>query len=340
MDKICIIGHPSKLGGADTELDHQIRVWQELGLEVHIIHTGDIDANLKAMNMEERGCIIHPPRNWTKCKGMHVISYCNGEFLANIEVIKHFAKTTTFVGCMTWPFDNQISAHKRKALDWELFQTEHSHQMVGSKISEVDPDYKWAIVKPYFHTEEFPIIQRRIPNTFNFGRISRDDPGKFSQWQLWVYESMCSPMLKSGTILGWNDQVQSKVGNAPNWIKCFQCGEISAQELYKRCPFIIQASDTFENLPRVGFEAMASGSLLIVDDRGGWQQLVQHKQTGYLCKDQREFVYYSTRAAFEMKESQMMMKNAYDWLKTNWSMESAKAEWTRFFNMLENEKMD
>lgn len=28
MEEICVIGYPLRLGGADTELDHQIRVWQ------------------------------------------------------------------------------------------------------------------------------------------------------------------------------------------------------------------------------------------------------------------------------------------------------------------------
>ena len=40
MLDICVIGYPSRVGGADTELDHQIRVWQALGVKVHLIHTG------------------------------------------------------------------------------------------------------------------------------------------------------------------------------------------------------------------------------------------------------------------------------------------------------------
>ncbi len=48
MKEICVIGYPSRLGGADTELDHQIRVWQALGLQVHLIHTGPLDDNLRA----------------------------------------------------------------------------------------------------------------------------------------------------------------------------------------------------------------------------------------------------------------------------------------------------
>lgn len=91
MEEICVIGYPSRLGGADTELDHQIHVWQALGIKVHLIHTGQLDDNLRAMKMEERGCVIHTPGDWGACKGMHVISYCNGEFLKHLEAIKLYA---------------------------------------------------------------------------------------------------------------------------------------------------------------------------------------------------------------------------------------------------------
>ncbi len=80
---------------------------------------------------------------------------------------------------------------------------------------------------------------------------------------------------------------------------------------------------------------MASGSLLVVDDRGGWRELIQHGQTGFLCGDQREFVYYSSRAAFEREERKLMASNARQWLESNWGLEQAKKEWTAFFEFLE-----
>ena len=106
-------------------------------------------------------------------------------------------------------------------------------------------------------------------------------------------------------------------------------------DVYRDAHCLIQMTETYENLPRIGFEAMASGCLLIVDDRGGWRELVQHGQTGFLCKDQREFVYYSTRAAYEREERKLMTANARQWLDANWGMEKAKQEWTRFFAFIE-----
>jgi len=68
MNEICVIGFPSRLGGADTELDHQIRVWQALGSKVHLIHTGPLDDNLRAMREEvlhgQTGFLCREPREF------------------------------------------------------------------------------------------------------------------------------------------------------------------------------------------------------------------------------------------------------------------------------------
>jgi hypothetical protein len=85
LEALCVIGHPSRLGGADTELDHQITCWRAMGVEVHICHTGELDSHLKGMQLEARGCVYHTPRDWESLEGMHCISFCNGDFLSNLQ---------------------------------------------------------------------------------------------------------------------------------------------------------------------------------------------------------------------------------------------------------------
>lgn len=334
MDKICVVGYPSRLGGADTELDHQIRCWQSLGLQVHLVHTGDLDDNLRAMKMEERECVIHKPRDWQACRGMHVISYCNGEYLKNLAAIKEYALSTTFVNCMCWLFDAEKEAHRKGLIDHFLYQTDHARLNVQDELKSINPRYRWFKVSPYFHREDFPFIDGRPTDRFRFGRISREDVAKFHPAQFWVYENMVAPVLKEGVVLGINDEIRKKTGTEPNWIKAHRAGEISARAVYEHADCIIQMAETYENLPRVGFEAMASGSLLIVDNRGGWKELVMHKQTGFLCNDQREFVYYSSRAAFETEERRQMIRNARDLLDNDWGLERAQKAWSHFFQSI------
>ena len=133
IKELCIIGHPSKIGGADTELDHQIRCWQKMGITVHICHTSYVDNNCKKMKMEERDCIYHISEDWKSLTGMHTISFCNGEFLKNLIKIKKYAKTTTFVNCMTWNFKKEIEAKERGLIDFHLYQTKEQFEKVSKK---------------------------------------------------------------------------------------------------------------------------------------------------------------------------------------------------------------
>jgi glycosyltransferase involved in cell wall biosynthesis len=78
-------------------------------------------------------------------------------------------------------------------------------------------------------------------------------------------------------------------------------------------------------------EAMASGSVLIVDDRGGWQDMVKHGETGWLCKDSRDFVYYSSRMAYEKDERDKMAKRGREWLSEMNDKERCKKAWEEIF---------
>ena len=75
--------------------------------------------------------------------------------------------------------------------------------------------------------------------------------------------------------------------------------EVSQQDFYRHSRIILQPTDTTENWPRIGLEAMASGSVLIVDNRGGWRQRVEHGKTGWLCGSERDFIYYASKMACE-----------------------------------------
>ena len=183
-----------------------------MGVTVHLIHTGEIDANLEAMNMKERGCIIHSPCDWGACKEMHVISYCNDQFLKHLEEIKLYAKSTTFVNCMTWLFDQEKKMHRRGLIDCFLYQTDHAREKVKNELIRINENFNWFKVQPYFHVDEFPFRDDRPEDKFRFARISREDGSKHHPAQLWVYESMVAPVLKEGVILGVNEQIRSKIG--------------------------------------------------------------------------------------------------------------------------------
>jgi len=208
IGELCVIGHPSRLGGADTELDHQIHCWQAMGAIVHVCHTGPLDDNLRSMNLEQRGCVYHEPRDWASVKGLHCISFCNGEYLKNLPEIKRYARSTSWVNCMTWSFDLEIEMHAKGLIDFHLYQIPHGYARVGGSLRDL-ANYRPLLFEPYFHADEFPFRESRPRDKFRFGRISRSDPDKFGRRQLWIYETMTAPVLKEGLILGWDHRIEA-----------------------------------------------------------------------------------------------------------------------------------
>jgi glycosyltransferase involved in cell wall biosynthesis len=331
MEQICVIGHPSFVGGADTELDHQIRCWAAMGKKVHICHTGELDRNCLSLGLEARGCVYHKQRDWASLEGLDCISFCNGEFLKELPEIKKHARSTTFVNCMTFNFDDEVEMQHRGLIDFHLYQTEHAFERVSKKLKD-GGEYRPLMFKPYFHAEDFPFNDKRPGDSFRFGRISRADPGKFHQSQLWVYETMTAPVPKAGLIMGWSEEVQKKIGKgAESYIATVSPGWIPASEFYRFCDAVIMSTDTFENLPRVGFEAMASGSVLVVDNRGGWACQVDSGKTGWLCENERDFVYKSSRLAHEVGERETFRFAAREKLQHEWGMQAAMDSWAQVF---------
>ena len=302
-----------------------------MGIKVHICPTGPLDQNLITMKLEDRGCVYHNPLDWPSLEGLHCISFCNGDFLKHLPAIRQYARSASFVNCMTWNFPLEIDMQSRGLIDFHLYQTDHGLDKVSAALVD-QGTYRPLRFQPYFHSEEFPFCETRPQDKFRFGRISRGDAEKFGAPQLWIYETMTAPVLKEGCIVGWDHRAERKFRYAPaDFVQTFPEGGVSQQEFYRFAEAVIMTTDTFENLPRVGLEAMSSGSLLVVDRRGGWNVLVEDGVTGWLCADPREFVYKASRCAFEREETESMRRRARQKLEQYWGLNVSAASWENVF---------
>ena len=75
----------------------------------------------------------------------------------------------------------------------------------------------------------------------------------------------------------------------------------------------------------------ASGSVLVVDRRGGWAKVVEDGVTGWLCRDASEFVYKASRCAFEKSEREQMRHAARDRLERISGFAAASRSWSSVF---------
>lgn len=341
IKKIFVNGFPSLYGGAGTELHHQIIVWQHMGIDIHLIPTGDGFQNEALyLDMVKRGVHIHAPNDWTVLEeGDPIIGFCNGEFLENLPAIRQYTKRTIFVNCMTWLFEKEKELMKQGMIGMFLYQNEEVRQknMPLLKHFNDDPGISFMTFKPYFHNDAFPFVKERSDEFFGCGRISRQDADKFARNTLHIYEYFVAPQFKRGLFLGFDRRSEDKIGKPYDWIRTARDQtQVSQQEFYQHCRIVLQPTDTTENWPRIGFESMASGSVLIVDNRGGWRQMVDHGKTGWLCDHERDFIYYASKMAYEPHLRDDMAEAARQRGLELGGLEASTASWEEVFEAIGN----
>ena len=125
-------------------------------------------------------------------------------------------------------------------------------------------------------------------------------------------------------------------GKPPDWVETFHDQKaLPQQEFYRRCHIVLQPTDTTENWPRIGFEAMASGSVLIVDKRGGWEQMIEHGRTGWLCESPGDFIAYASKMAWEPHYREDMAAAARERGLALGGLEASQESWRQVFDVIE-----
>jgi glycosyltransferase involved in cell wall biosynthesis len=337
--KIYVYGFPGLYGGAGTELHHQIILWIKMGMDVHIIPSSSGYKNEPLYNdMLNIGVVIHDHNKFEDIEsGCPVLGLCNSEFLENMPVIYKYSRNPVFINCMTWLFPKERMWAEEGLIKSYLYQNGEVLEKNAPILNALNPDSdaKFIEFNPYFDNTNFPFIEKRNDKIFTIGHISRQDADKFAKNTLHIWEYAVSPVPKQGIMLGFGEKSQEKIGKPYDWIKTYpNQNHFSQQDFYKNVDVIVQPTDTHENLPRIGFEAMSSGVVLIVDNRGGWRKLVKHGVTGWLCDTPQEFIYYTSKMAFEPELRKKMAINAKEWCDKLSSLESASKSWKKVFKQI------
>lgn len=338
IDEICVVGYPSLCGGADTELLDQIKLWSKLGIKTHIIPTKH-DKN--KIDLSNYNVVIHEVMEFEKCQGLHTISFCNPAFLSFSSTIKKYARSTTWINCMTFNWKTELEAHKRGDIDFFLYQTKHQYNNLAGNLLNVNKNYTAYQFVPYFDDSRFPYKDphNRDYSILRYGRISRADINKYSKDQFKIYASCKSK--KFGNILGWKNEFRKKFDaihlSKSNCIFYYE-NQIRQQELYSRSNMICMSTNTFENLPRVGFEAMSSGSVLVVDNRGGWKLQVESGKTGFLCNNESEFIEAMDYLNNNPELFKEFARKAREKLEADFSFKKSASSWLTFLEGIDKIK--
>jgi glycosyltransferase involved in cell wall biosynthesis len=340
--RLFVAGYPGAVGGANTELWHTLKLWRRRGLAVTLLPTWRADPIWR-----ERLDSISCPTVETDADhlsaipglpGSIVVSMCNSRFLAGAERFRELGCRIVWVGCMNWLFPAE-RLHYRKCgvFDRHVFQSRFQREELTPQLRQFGfRAEQGRLIRGAFDPAEFAFQPR--PHSrgepFVIGRVSRAAEDKFSPRTWEIYHRV--PHAVRIRILGWNPLVASKIGAPPPNAECLPPDAEPVPDFLGRLHALVQANgQAVENWPRVGLEAMSAGVPLVVENRGGWPEMIRHEQTGFLCNSPEEMSYYTARLAYDEPQRQRIIHHARQSLENEMApMEEIGRQWEDLFQEL------
>lgn len=280
---IFVMGYPSAVGGADTELWHVLKLWRSRGLEVTLIPTwntlpywrGRCDA------LGVRTCEVEGPGALSTVAGLAgstVVSFCNDQFLRYAGTLRELSCRLAWAGCMTWPFTAEELHYQRHGpFDAYVFQSYFQRECLMPTLARYGVSSPQCyLIRGALDAGEFPFRPKlhATGEEFVVGRISRPDPSKFhlDTWEL--FASIPYRPLKV-RVMGWSEQVEAKLGPPPAWAEVLAPSAEPTDQFLRSLHCLVQINGgSKENWPRVGLEALASGTPLVVEHAWGWREMI------------------------------------------------------------------
>lgn len=307
IEPVYILGAPSSLGGADTELWHTLRLWREQGLEVVIVPTWNIADQWKQKALRI-GCTVAAPKGPEELLdvpglcGSTVVSFCNGTFLNQTDRFRKAGCRLVWVNCMTWLFDAERKHYRQYGpFDHYVFQSHYQEKQLVPKLRKFGyREEQGSVVHGAFSLDEFPYrpLPHEAGTPFAVGRISRPDRDKYSSNTWPIYSRI--PHAIQARLMAWDGRIEKKLGKPPRWAECLPANQETPREFFGKLHCMLQVNGgARENWPRSGLEAMASGVPMVVQNQWGWREMIRHGETGYLCDSDDELAYYTARLAYE-----------------------------------------
>lgn len=343
-DRLFLIGYPGDVGGAGTECWHTLMLWSRFGFYVTCIPTWScsLDWEKRVKELGHRTIKVNnPPKGLldiAELKDSIVVSFCNSQFLNNLEYFRKMNCRIVWAGCMCWLF-NAEKEHYRKfgPFDSYIFQSQHQLNTLFPQLSEygVSVSQCHLIRAPFISdTWEFRPLPHIKGEPFIIGRASRAAPDKFHAKTWEIYKRIDYPIKIK--ILGWGDSVEKKLGKPPEWAETMPPGAIPIKEFFRSIHCMMQISDSAqENWPRTGLEAMASGVAIVAHNDWGWKEMVIHGETGLLANNEDEFVQYASMLAKDEPLRLKLITNARKHLEENLANPYISwKHWKRVFDSL------
>jgi len=346
MFPLFVIGYPGPVGGACTELWHTLKLWRRFGCEVHLIPTWGKPRDDWRQRCDAIGCITHlanPNRDELEAipglAGGVVVSFCNDLFLCEAKLFRAMGCKIIWSPCMNWLFD-QERRHYALFGPFDAYhcQSEYQRKVLTPTLAQYGvPAARVHRIAGAFDPEEFSFAPRpRSPGEpFTIGRVSRGSIDKWSTNTWPILARVNYPRIKYRA-MGWNEQIAQQIGKPPSYAECLPLEAEPVDQFFASLHCYCQLNGKAqENWPRAGLEAMAAGVPIVVEARGGWPEMIEHRRTGFCCSSDAELAHALAILAWDDDLRQDMARRAWVRLVAKLSEpEAIFAGWRRIFEGL------
>lgn len=305
-----VLGYPGNYGGACTELWHVLKLWRSRGVEVHLIPTWGAADPQQRKRCDSIGCITHqanPNRDELAAidglAGGVVVSFCNRAFLAELQYFCKMRCRIVWIGCMNWLFEQEKRLYPLFGVfDAYAFQSRFQLETLSPQLELYGADPKTFFRIPgAFDPDEFGYepLKHRPGEPFVAGRVSRASHEKFST-NTWPILGRVNYQPFRYRVLGWDDACSRVIGQPPGYAECYPPQSQPAGEFLRGLHCYCQLNGTAtENWPRTGLEAMAAGVPIVVEHRGGWPAMIEHRTSGFVCRTDQELAHWVAAMAYD-----------------------------------------
>lgn len=330
--EIYIAGYPASVGGANTEMLHNVALFREKGVDVHLVSMFPLACAEPAMRAlaDELGCVSHDYERGI-FRNKIVASWNLGRFLCYLpEIIQDGRpKLVAWANCMTTASMIELKCHAMGWIDRFAFVSHYQRNLLLPALKAIRPVNELEGYRPHYSLD--PRLQgiqyryRPPGEDFVLGRISRDDPSKFSPdtWKIFRDVGTCR-YRKRVVMLGFGERTARAIGNPPGG--CYELyapGQISAAEFYGRVHCVIhKTGGSRESYCRIVPECYAAGVPIIVERDFAFPELIVDGETGFMCSSSADMSAIATELARYEDRRRNIIEAGYEYLKTEFSLSS------------------
>ena len=329
MKEIYVWGYLHQCGGAGPEAGHVIELlrFNQYNVTCVVAPGTDVlsESEPRRKYFNEIGVRTEEYRPGM-LDGRVVWCWCQDEVFLHLSRSGERPATLAYWPCMNWLTEKELVGLAMNPGAAILCQSKFQKQKIDELVFAYGLRNETRLCGTYFNALSGWNSFRndgKDRSRFDVIRVGRDEPLKYHEkmWEL-AYRYP-SPVPKGIHVVGWGPKGEAKIGDYRKEgheyfgrLRGTMAGHVYDQHVISD---MLSASHVTlmyypweENAPRVAFEAMASGSVVVGSRSGGLPEFIEDGHTGFLCETDEELVLRLGMLAFNYDTREQIAQQARD----------------------------